>query len=152
MAGTIASLLADFSQTVAGEPRGIQLLRTVKAELQPGPSPQQQPVVDHQAELVRSIEARVTAEEREIADKRLEEALAAERARHREELDSQRVIWVEQQAVQMSAQISEAFGGMKASLTEKVANILGPFVSDAFRHQSLAELKEVLDILLSRHE
>jgi hypothetical protein len=148
MAGTIASLLADFSSPVAREPSGIGLLRPVKVTPNTDPEPQQL-VIDRQAEFVKSVEARVRAEERVIARKELEDAIAVEKARHVEDINDQRTIWVEQQALQMSAQISAAAERIEANLSEKVANILRPFVSEAFRQQTLAEFKDVLVTLLS---
>jgi hypothetical protein len=148
MAGTLVSLLADFSSPVPGEASGIGLLRAVKVAPETAPEPQQ-PGVDRQAELIRLVEARVRTEEREAARKELEDAIAAEKARHLEELNDQRVIWVEQQALQLSAQISTAVEGIEANLSERVANILRPFVSEAFRQQTLAEFKDVLATLLS---
>jgi hypothetical protein len=148
MTGTLVSLLADFSSPVPGEASGIGLLRTVKVAPETAPEPQQ-PVVDRQAELIRSVEARVRTEEREAARKGLEDAIAAEKARHLEELNDQRAIWVEQQALQLSAQISTAVERLEANLSERVANILRPFVSEAFRQQSLAEFKDVISTLLS---
>ncbi len=148
MAGAIASLLEDFSPAPWSEPVGIGVLRSVKAAAEPDPAPPP-PVVDRQAELIKAVEARVRAEEREAAQRRLEEAVAAEKARYEDELASQRVIWVEQHAVQLSTQIVEGLGRIEAILSDRVANILKPFVSDAFRQQSNAEFKEALATLLT---
>lgn len=148
MAGTIASLLADFSTPAARESSGIGLLRSVKVVPDRDPEPPK-PVVDRQAELIKSIEARVRDEERETARRELKDALASENARHEEEMNVQRTIWVEQQAMQMSAQISTAIERIEADLSERIANILRPFVSDAFRQQTLTEFREVLATLLS---
>jgi hypothetical protein len=148
MAGTIASLLADFSSPIARESSGIGLLRAAKVTPETDPEPQQ-PVVDRHAEFIKSVEARVRAEEREIARKEFEDAIAAEKVRHLEDMNDQRTIWVEQQALQMSAQIATAVERIEANLSERIANILRPFVSEAFRQQTLAEFKDVLTTLLS---
>jgi hypothetical protein len=148
MAGTLASLLTDFSSPIAGEASGIGLLRTVKVPPDTVLEPQQ-PVIDRQAELIRSAEERVRVAERETARKELEDAIAAEKARHIEDMNSQRTIWVEQQALQMSAQILSAVERIEENLSERIANILRPFVSEAFRQQTLIELKDVLASLLS---
>jgi len=148
MSGTLASLLADFSSPVTGEVSGISLLRAVKATPEITPEPEH-PVVDRQAELIRAAEARIRVEERETARKELEDAIAAERGRHLEDLSNQRAIWVEQQAQQLSSQLSVAIERIEANLAERVANILRPFVSDAFRQKSLAEFKVVVATLLS---
>ncbi|MEE1612590.1 hypothetical protein [Microvirga sp. CF3016] len=149
MAGTLTSLLADFSSSVVDDASGISLLRAVKVMPEAAPEPQQPSIIDRQAELIKSVEARVRAEERETARKELEDAIAVERARHLEDMDHQRTAWTEQQSQAMSAQISEAIGQLEANISERVANILVPFVADAYRAQSLAEFKGLLGTLLS---
>ncbi len=148
MPGAIANLLEDFSPASSGGTVGIGILRAVKVTAEPEPNPGPPPV-DRQAELLKAVEAKVRAEEREAAQRRLEEAFAAEKARYEDELASQRVIWVEQHAVQLSTQIVEGLGRIEAILSDRVANILKPFVSDAFRQQSNAEFKEALATLLT---
>lgn len=148
MAGTLTSLLADFSSLIVEDHSGICLLRAVKVMPESAPEPPP-PAVDRQAELIKSIEARVRAEERETARKELEDAIATERARHLKELDHQRTLWIEQQSQTISDQITEAIGQLEANISDRVANILRPFVADAYRAQSLAEFKELLETLLS---
>jgi hypothetical protein len=150
MARSIAGLLTDFSPAASGENIGIGILRAVKLAAEPAPAPAPAPTqVDRQAELIRSLEAKVRAEEREAAGKRLDEALAAEKARHDQELNVQREIWAEQQGLQLSAQIEGSLVRMEADLSESVARILHPFVAQALREQALAELKEALATLLT---
>jgi hypothetical protein len=151
MAGAIANLLEDFSPVSRGEPVGIGILRAVKVAAEPDLAPAPPPV-DRQAELLKAVEAKVRAEERQAAQRQLEEAVAAEKTRYEDELASQRVVWVEQQASQLSTQIVEGFGRIEAILSERVANILKPFVSEAFRQQSTAEFKEALATLLMGDE
>jgi hypothetical protein len=148
MAGTIASLLADFSSPAAGAPSGISVLRSVKIAPEPSPVPSP-PAIDRQEEIVRSAEARVRAEERANARKELDDAIAAEKVRHAEDLSEQRTIWIEQESLQLSAQISAALDRIEADLAERVANILRPFVTEAFRRQTLGEFKDVIGALLS---
>ena len=147
MAAAIANLLEDFSPGPRGEALGIGILRAAKVAVEPDLT-QSPPVVDRQAELLKAVEAKVRAEERDVARRQLEEAVAAERARYEDELASQRVIWVEQQAGQLSTLIVEGIGRIEAMLSERVANILTPFVSETFRQQSITEFKEVLATLL----
>jgi hypothetical protein len=151
MAGAIVNLLEDFSPAPRSEPLGIGVLRAVKAAAEPDLAPPP-PSVDRQAELLKALEAKVRAEERDAARRQLEEAIAAEKARYEEELASQRVIWVEQQADQLSTLIVEGIGRIEAMLSQRVANILRPFVSEAFRQQSLMEFKEVLATILLGEE
>ncbi|MFC1460414.1 hypothetical protein ACETIH_27630 [Microvirga arabica] len=147
MAGAIASLLEDFSPAPRSEPLGIGALRAVKAAAEPDLAPPP-PAVDRQAELLKAVEAKVRAEEREVARRQLEDAIAAEKARYEEELASQRVIWVEQQAGLLSTLIVESIARMEAVLSDRVANIMKPFVAEAFRQQSIVEFKEALATLL----
>ncbi len=151
MAGTIANLLADFSPPAGKEGSGIGILRPVKTVEDRAPE-SQQPVVDRQAELLKAVEAKVRSEEREAALRRLEEAVASEKVRYEEELSAQREIWVEQQAMQLSVQIVEAMTRVETILSERVANIMRPFVSEAFLQQSIEEFKETLATLLYRGE
>jgi hypothetical protein len=151
MAGAIASLLEDFSPAPRSGPVGIGVLRAVKASAEPDPVPPP-PAVDRQAELIKAVEAKVRAEERDAARRQLDEAVAAEKARCEEELASQRVIWVEQQASQLSTLIVESICRMEDMLSERVANIMKPFVSEAFRQQSIVEFKEALATLLLGEE
>jgi hypothetical protein len=151
MAGTIANLLADFSPPAGKEGSGIGILRPVRAVEDNAPEPQQ-PVVDRQAELLKAAEAKIRSEEREAASRRLEEAVASEKIRYEEDLSVQREIWAEQQAMQLSVQIVEAMTRIETILSERVANIMRPFVSEAFRQQSIAEFKETLATLLYRGE
>ena len=151
MAGAIASLLEDFSPGPRSESLGIGILRAAKVAAEPDLAPLP-PAVDRQAELLKSVEAKVRAEERDAARMQLEEAVAAERSRYEDELASQRVIWVEQQAGQLSTLIVEGIGRIEAMLSETVANILKPFVSEAFRQQSITEFKQVLATLLLSEE
>jgi hypothetical protein len=152
MAGAMASLLEDFSPPAGSEPLGIGFLRSVKitneTDMEPEPL---QSKADRQAELIKLAEAKVRAEEREAAARGLEDALAAEKATHAEELTIQRKIWVEQEAMQLSAQIVETLMRLETTVSDRVANILRPFISDAFREQTIVELREVLaTILLGR--
>jgi hypothetical protein len=146
MAVNIASLLADFSSSAGGEKSGMALLRSAK--ILPDTNPEPPAPVDRQAELLRSLEAKIRGEEREAARIRLEEAVAAEKSRCEDELNAQREIWAEQQAAQMSALILEALGRIEAMISERVANVLRPFVSEALRQQTLHELNEALAVLL----
>lgn len=151
MAGAIASLLEDFSPAPRSEALGIGVLRAVKVAAEPALAPPPPPV-DRQAELLKALEAKVRAEERENARQQVEEVVAAEKARYEEELAAQRVIWVEQQAGPLSTLIVEGLGRIEATLSERVANILKPFVSEAFRQRSIVEFKEVLATLLLSEE
>jgi hypothetical protein len=147
MPGAIANLLEDFSPAPRSEPLGIGMLRAVKVAAEPDPV-SIVPPVDRQAELIKAVEARVRSEEREAARRQLEEMVAAERVRFDDELAAQRVIWVEQQAGQLSTLIVDGIGRIEATLAERVANILKPFVSEAFRQQSIAEFQQALATLL----
>lgn len=150
MAGPLTSLLADFSSPTPRDSSAMALLRPVKAPLEPRMEAQPQvPPVDRQAELIKSVDAKARAEERETARKALEEAIAAERIRHEREMDEQRAAWVEQQGLQLATQIESALDRIETMLAEKTANILRPFVSDAYRRQVLAEFEGAVATLLT---
>jgi hypothetical protein len=151
MARTIASLLTDFSPPAGKEALGLGVLRPVKPAEEVVPEAPRL-VVDRQAELIKAAEAKVRSEEREAALKKLDEAIASEKVRYEEELSVQREIWVEQQAAQLSAQIVEAMTRIEENLSDRVANTLRPFISEAFRQQSVAEFREVIATLLFRGE
>jgi len=151
MAATLASLLADFSPKPGSEALGIGLLRAAKAAPEAMPEPAA-PVIDRQAELLKAVEAKARAEERESARLALEEALAAERERFAQELQAERDAWVDQQATQIAAQLLEGLGHIEAFLSERVASILRPFVTDAMRRKTLDELEEALATILSGGE
>ncbi len=151
MAGTIASLLTDFSPPAAKEAPGIEIRKTFKVTEEKAPEPQQ-PVADRQAELIKAAEAKIRSEEREASSRQIEEAIASERARWEDELSVQRKIWVEQEAAQLSTQMVEALMRIETILADRVANILRPFVSEAFHKQSISELKDILTTLLIRGE
>jgi hypothetical protein len=148
MTGNIANLISDFSAPPTPEGYGLGILRRVKqiAEAEPVQMPS---MVDRQAELIQSIEARVRAEERQAAREDLEKALTAEREMHREELAVQRELWVEQEGLQLSSQIIEAVGNLEAILSEKAARILASVVPEALRQSAIAEFNEALGTILS---
>lgn len=151
MNGVLTSLLADYSPPL--EPTsGIAILRKVKletkAEPELNPTPKPNPV-DQQAELLREVEAKARREEREQAQQRLEEAVAAERKRHEEELKAERVIWTEQEGLQISQQFVEAFSNLERIVSDRVANILNSFVSEALRQQTIADFELALRTMLS---
>ena len=54
------------------------------------------------------------------------------------------MIWVEQQARQISTQLVEGLGRIEAMPVRTGRNILRPFVSEAIRQQSIDEFEEVL--------
>jgi hypothetical protein len=134
MAGTFASMIEDFSLPASQEGFGIAILRQVRkvAEAEPERTPS---ASERQEELIRATEARVRAEERETARRRLEEALDAERERHRADLEVQRGIWVEQEALQLSSQIVEAMRNLEDILSARVAAILGPILPEALQQR-----------------
>ena len=74
MPGAIADLLSDFSSPMPAEGTGMGIFRRVRQPIVPETSPAEN-AVDEQAELIRSIEDRVRAEERERARQQLDQAL-----------------------------------------------------------------------------
>lgn len=148
MSGSIADLISDFSNPAPSEGFGIGILRRVRQAAEPEVSVPE-PVVDQQADLIRSVEERIRAEEREKARRQLDEALSAEQERHREEMAVQREIWVEQEALQLSSQIINAIGNLETLLSERAARILAAVIPEALRQSAIAEFNEVLGKILS---
>ncbi|MEZ0169645.1 hypothetical protein [Microvirga sp. TS319] len=148
MSGSIASLISDFSSPAATDGMGIGILRRVRQAPESETAPVQ-PVVDRQAELLKSLELRVRAEEQEAARTQLEQVLKSEQERHREELATQREIWIEQEARQLSMQIVTAIGNLEGALAEKAARILSSVIPEALRHSAISEFTEALRTILS---
>lgn len=148
MPNGIANLISDFSSPTLGDGLGIAILRRVKqvqeAESNRAPSPE-----ERKAELIQSVSEQVRMEEREAARLRLEQALEEERERHREELATSREIWVQQEALQLSAQIVNAVGNLETVLSEKVARILAAVIPEALKQNAIAEFTEILGTILS---
>jgi hypothetical protein len=148
MSGGVANVIADFSIPSAPEGFGLGMLRRVKAVVEEEPV-QVQSAPDRQAELIRTAEAQVRAEEREAARRQLKEALDAEREKHCEELAVQRELWVEQEAAQLSAQIVDSLGNLERILSDRVARILASIIPEALQQKALAEFNEILGTILT---
>lgn len=148
MPNGIANLINDFSSPRSTDGFGIGVLRRVK-QVEEVESVSVPSAADRQAELIRSAVDQVRREEREAAHLRLEEALEVERKNHREELAIQREIWVQQEALQLSAQIIKSVGNLEAVLSEKVAKILAAVVPEALKQKAIAEFTEILGTILS---
>ncbi len=152
MTASLSHLLADYSPPQERNPTGIALLRRVKLEPKPAelpPEPKPDPI-DHQAELIRRVETQARQDERQKAQEVLAQALAGERKRFEDELNTQRLIWVEQEGSQLSLQLGEAFSNLERVLSERVANVLASFVSEAVRHRMIDDFEAALKTLLSR--
>ncbi len=148
MPGAIADLLSDFSSPMPAEGTGMGIFRRVRQPIVPETSPAEN-AVDEQAELIRSIEDRVRAEERERARQQLDQALSDAQEQYREELAVQRKAWVEEEALKLSSQIAAAFEGLEAMLSEKVARILTSVVPEALRLSAIHQFNEALGVVLS---
>jgi hypothetical protein len=156
MSKEIVRLLTDFSNTkVAQTPASaFSFAKTVR--LQPQPEPE--PVIEvrpkpnplqEQAALVRAAVEKARAEERAAARQEWDQHLTQERARFQVELNRERSKWVAQQAEAIAIGISEAFAAIEERLSSQIANIIRPFVTDAFRSQALQETQAALKVLLS---
>lgn len=152
MAASLVNLLMDFSPELGGESINLVSLQT------PKPKPKLEvdveleqicSLADIQSEEVRLAEERAREEERESARKKLEDTLATERAQYEEEMKTQRMIWAEQEAEQLSLQVAAALSNLERVLSERVANILHPFISAALWHQTIAQFEDSLSALLT---
>ncbi len=79
-------------------------------------------------------------------------AVAAERARFEQEMEAEREAWIGPAGAQITDQHLEGLGRIEAFLSERVASILRPFVSDAMRQKTLEELEGTLATILSGGE
>ncbi|MBZ6078572.1 DUF2345 domain-containing protein [Microvirga puerhi] len=103
------------------------------------------------ADLIRNAEARVREEERLAWERRLEVALATERASAEEKLRLERNKWASDEANKLSAGIAEGLSDLNRELNERIARILLPFLDVAIREQVLDELVQTLRVLFSNN-
>lgn len=104
---------------------------------------------DETADLVRAAEGRAREEERQIADQTLTAALASERRQAEERLLCERSKWIQEAADKLSSDLTQGMHTLEEKLSDSVARILVPFLSDVLREQVLAELSQTLRSLLS---
>lgn len=150
MTGALSRLLADYSPPQGQEPTGIAILRRVKSETKLESNPEIKPTaIDQHAELIRQVEMKARQEERQQAEEKLAQVLSAEKKRFEDELNAQRVIWVEQEGLQLSVQLTEALSNLERALSARVAKILSSFVSDSVRQQTIDDFEATLTALLS---
>ncbi|WP_048710363.1 hypothetical protein [Microvirga massiliensis] len=156
MSAALAQILTDFSAPKGQEAALAALLKpvrpAVKTSVEPEAPPEARPKVnpaEERAEAIRKAVEAARDEERALARAELAQALAAERERFQIELQEQRQVWAEAEGAELGARFGQAFTALEAMLSERVANILGPFVAEAFRRQMIDELGAALKSLLA---
>ncbi|WP_230533115.1 hypothetical protein [Microvirga roseola] len=159
MSKEIARLLTDFSHDRAGKPPasvpGFPFLKSVKLKPEPEPEAPSEskakPAEDSKA-LIRQAVEKAREEEREFAQSMLERALAEGRTRSEAALQTARAEWVAQEAEALRTQMAAAFEAIEEGLSTRIANILGPFLGEAFRQQALSEMQATIRSILSRSQ
>jgi len=111
-----------------------------------------QPPVEEKIDVARQIEERLRREMKANAERELNAALAAERARFEERLAAEREKWAREQAECLASQFTAAFGNLEKQVLDSVGHILAPFLSDLIRRQAIEELGQILKLLLSEKE
>jgi hypothetical protein len=156
MSTALAQILTDFSAPKSQEAAIMALLKPVRSPVKTGVEPEAQPEVkakinpaEERAEAIRRAVEAARDEERTLARTELAQALAAERERSQIELQEQRQVWAATEGAELGARFGEAFTALEAMLSERVANILGPFVAEAFRRQMIDEIGAALKSLLA---
>ncbi|GEP03178.1 hypothetical protein [Methylobacterium oxalidis] len=109
----------------------------------PGSAPAEPPE-DREA-LLREAEARGRA--RGLAE--AEDRRAAEEAAFAARFEAERRRWSETEAEALAAGFSAALRALDASLTERIARLLAPVLTDALRRRALSELGAALSRLLA---
>ena len=154
MNSPLFGVLTDFSAPKQAEaPISVLLKRPAPAKTADAmPEAQAKPKPDPAAEQAAAIEkaaAAARAEERDASEKKLAEAIEAENARFRDELAAERLRWAETEAAQLSERFGTAFKSLETLISDQVANVLGPFLADAYRQQMVLDLKEIIRTMLA---
>jgi len=154
MTSPLFGVLTDFSSSKQTEaPISVLLKRPAPAKAAESmPEAQAKPKPDPAAEQAAAIEKAVAdarAEERDAAEKKLAAAIEAENVRFRDELAAERLRWAETEAAQLSERFGVAFTALETLISDQVTNVLGPFLTDAYRQQMVLDLKETIRTMLA---
>ena len=106
------------------------------------------PAEDREA-LIAAAEARGREAGRVEALAEAEARLAAERAAFEERLAQARRDWSEDEGAALAAQLTAAFAGLDATLSERVARLLAPVLTEALRRQAVEALSQAVTRLLA---
>ncbi|RDI54831.1 hypothetical protein [Microvirga subterranea] len=141
MVGGIAQYLTEFRLDGSVE---------VEPLFQPKPpkSAIKEPV-DDPAERLRQAEQQGYEKGRRAAEHEFGLALAAEQARHEEQLASERALWAEQEGARLAEVMMEGLGEIEKRISDSLARIMLPFITEALREQMMTSFMEVLVSLLS---
>jgi hypothetical protein len=108
------------------------------------PRPEPQEVIVDTAALIRAAEEKGREEGKAIAQQGFDVALAAEKTRADERVVEERTKWAQEEGARMAAQFVDAFHTLETKLTDSVACILTPFLTDALRRQVVDDLRDTL--------
>jgi hypothetical protein len=107
-----------------------------------------QPSEDREA-LIAAAEARGREAGRAEALTQAEERLAAERSAFEERLAQARRDWAEGEGAALAGQLTAAFAGLDATLSERVARLLAPVLTESLRRQAVEALSAAVTRLLA---
>lgn len=158
---TLSLLLTDFTvvdparQSVPKNP--FSTLRTIRLsgddgqdplEARAAPKPKLTPA-DLQAEAIKVAVQEAREAEREIARLHLDNVLAAENQKYVESLTAERAAWATDEGSALALQLRETLHDIEERLSGRIANILRPFMAEAFRQQAMTVTKTALSSILS---
>lgn len=106
------------------------------------------PAEDREA-LIAAAEARGREAGRAEALAEAEARIAAERAGFEDRLAQARRDWSEGEGAALAAQLTAAFADLDATLSERVARLLAPFLTESLRRQAVEALSEAVTRLLA---
>jgi hypothetical protein len=150
MTKEIARFLTDYSDTATSQSStpAFSFLRTVRMKAPDEPEVEAPPVRlssadEHVAQISVAVE-KVRIEEREIARRNLEHALAKEAVKFEERLEQERAAWAADEAQSILIQLSEGLAALENRISDRVAHVLAPFLIEAFRQQACSDVRAVL--------
>jgi hypothetical protein len=150
MTKEIARFLTDYSDRATSQSTApaFSFLRTVRMKAPDEPEVEAPPArlssADEHAAQIRIAVEKARLEEREIARRNLEHALAQEAVKFEERLEQERAAWTTGEAEALLAQLSDGLATLENSISDRVAHVLAPFLSEAFRQQACSDMRAVL--------
>lgn len=145
---SIADYLRDFG--APDEVRGVHATRLRPVEPQPV-SIDIAPAVpdrDFEAELTAAF-ARGEQAATARAEAELAAALEAERARHREEMDSVRTSYEQDYATMIASKLDGIAGNLSDTIGEQVGDVLAPFLDSIIRRRVVDELARAIQAAIA---
>lgn len=140
MVGGIAQYLTEFRLDGSVEVEPLFQSKPPKSVIQ-------EPA-DDPAERIRQAEQRGHEKGRLAAEHEFGLALAAERARHEEQLSTERARWAEQEGARLAEVMKCGLGEIEQRISNSMARIMLPFLTEVLREQMMTGFAEVFNALL----